>query len=223
MAWVIYKTAGRRVTGGARQTESEARTLATALGTGYASIEVDDGALGTTLPVDFQRGLYYVSTGGILTLDPPSGVAAKRIAVLRALSELDTWSDNLDHEGQGQSSAVRALSHDIILGQRKALYLRATAAAATAMGVQVYSGQIGRGPSGITSTAGFFRLAASLNKGTWSDGDPLEWAVLLGAAASRRTLQVAVTAAPTDFLTAVRNFSAIDLGTDAWVMTAITS
>jgi hypothetical protein len=222
MAYAIYETTDRLVVS-ARQAQTAANAAVTALGAGHATIEVDDGNRGHELPANFAPGFMYVTTGGVLVADPISGAIAKREATFGALAQLDFWEDNLNARGKGQPSVIRALGHDLLLGQRKALYLRATAATATAAGVQSYAGQISRGSSDIISVPTFFQKAAGINKGQWTDGDPVEWATLTGDVATRRLLQAAITAAPNDFRVNARNFSAIDLGTDDWVLTAITT
>ena len=222
MAYAIYETTDRLVVS-VRQTRTAATAAVTALGAGYATIEVDDENGGNELPSNFAPGFMYVTTGGVLTTDPISGAIAKREATFGALAQLDFWEDNLNARGKGQPSMIRALGHDLLLGQRKALYLRVTAATVTAAGVQSYAGQISRGSSDITSVPTFFQKAAGINKGPWTDGDPVEWATLTGDVATRRMLQAAISAAPSDFRVNARNFSAIDLGTDDWVFTEITT
>ena len=222
MAWAIFKTAGRLVVS-ARQTRAAATAAVVILGADYATVEVDDGNRGHDLPANFAPGFVYVTAGGALVADPISGASAKREATFGALAQLDFWEDNLNARGKGQPSVLRALGHDLLLGQRKALYLRATATTATVAGVRSYAGQISRGSSDITSVPTFFQKAAGIIKGRWTDGDPVEWATLTGGVATRRLLQAAITAAPNDFRANVRDFSAIDLGTDDWVLTEITA
>ena len=219
MAWVRFTTTTRLVVAG-HQTEALSRA---AIATGQSVIEVDDENSGNTLPVNFAPGFQYVTARGVVVSDPISGAIAKREDTLAALRQLDTWEETLFVQGLGQPSAIRALGHDLILGQRKALYLRSTAAAAAVAAVRSYAGQISRGASDVTSVPTFFQVANTLNKGTWVDGDPVEWATLTGNVATRRLLQAAITAAPTDFRANVRDFSAINLGTDDWVLTAITA
>ena len=219
MAWVRFTATTRLVVAG-HQTEALSRA---AIVTGQSVIEVDDSAGGNALPADFAPGFQYVTALGVVVSDPISGATAKREATLAALRQLDTWEDNLFVQGRGQPSAIRELVHDLILGQRKALYLRSTAAAAAGAAIQSYAGQISMGSSDITTVQTFFQKAAGINKGTWADGDPVEWATLTGSVATRRLLQAAITAAPTDFRASVRDFSAINLGTDDWVLTAITA
>ena len=222
MAYVIYETADRLVVI-ARQTQTAANAAVTALGAGHATIEVDDGNSGHELPANFAPGFMYVTVRGVLVAEPISGAIAKRESTFGALAQLDSWEDNLNARGRGQPSVIQALGHDLLLGQRKALYLRVTDVAATAAGVRSYADQISRGSSDITSVPTFFQKAAGINKGQWADGDPMEWATLTGERATRRLLQASITAAPNDFRANVRNFSAIDLGTDDWVLTAITA